>query len=174
MFDPSGDGTRGGCHCSCGSARQTPSALTREPFLFGARARGLSVFAFRLYSGTSCARKSSRRAGGSPGKTRGFLGDYSGTARGRKMPADQTLSFGPYRLDLNGARLWRGKQAVRLTGKAWAVLHHLVTHAGTLVTKEELFQAVWPGTVVSDDALTSCIQGITAGVAGPGPRATLH
>ena len=74
------------------------------------------------------------------------------------MPADQTLSFGPYRLDFTGARLWRGKQAVRLTGKAWAVLHHLVTHAGTLVTKEELFQTVWPGTVVSDDALTSCIK----------------
>src|SRR6266851_9329870 len=74
------------------------------------------------------------------------------------MQADQMLSFGPYRLDLAGARLWRGKQQVRLTGKAFAVLRHLATHAGELVTKDELFQAVWPETVVSEAALTSCIK----------------
>jgi class 3 adenylate cyclase/predicted ATPase len=74
------------------------------------------------------------------------------------MQAEQMLSFGPYRLDLAGARLWRGKQEVRLTGKAFAVLRHLATHAGELVTKDELFQAVWPETVVSDAALTSCIK----------------
>ena len=32
------------------------------------------------------------------------------------------------------------------------------TRAGQVVTQEELFQAVWAETVVSDDALTSCIQ----------------
>jgi predicted ATPase/class 3 adenylate cyclase len=68
------------------------------------------------------------------------------------------LSFGPYRPDLAGARLWRGKQEVRLTGKTFAVLRHLATHAGELVTKDELFQAVWPETVVSEAALTSCIK----------------
>jgi DNA-binding winged helix-turn-helix (wHTH) protein len=72
------------------------------------------------------------------------------------MQANQIFGFGPYRLDLAGAQLWRGKQEVRLTGKAFAVLRHLVTHAGELVTKDELFQAIWPETVVSDDALTSC------------------
>ena len=61
------------------------------------------------------------------------------------------FNFGPYRLDLPEARLWRGKQEVRLTGKAFAVLRHLVT-------KDDLFQAVWPETVVSDAALTSCIK----------------
>jgi len=74
------------------------------------------------------------------------------------MQTDQILSFGPYRLDLAGARLWRGKQEVKLTGKAFAVLRHLVTHAGALVTKDELFQAVWSETVVSEAALTSCIK----------------
>jgi DNA-binding winged helix-turn-helix (wHTH) protein/tetratricopeptide (TPR) repeat protein len=74
------------------------------------------------------------------------------------MPADHILSFGSYRLDLAGARLWRGKHAVKLTGKAFAVLRRLVTHAGELVTKDELLQAVWPETVVSDAALTSCIK----------------
>ena len=51
-----------------------------------------------------------------------------------------------------------GKREVKLTPKASAVLKALVTHAGQPVRKEELFASVWNGTVVSDDALTSCIQ----------------
>ena len=74
------------------------------------------------------------------------------------MQADQLLSFGPYRLDPQTGQLWRGKQEVKLTPKAAAVLRYLVTQAGQVVTKDELFAGVWPETVVSDAALTSCIQ----------------
>jgi DNA-binding winged helix-turn-helix (wHTH) protein len=55
-------------------------------------------------------------------------------------------------------RLWSGKREVRLTPKAAAVLDELIAHAGEPVSKETLFASVWPDTVVSDDALTSCIQ----------------
>jgi DNA-binding winged helix-turn-helix (wHTH) protein len=74
------------------------------------------------------------------------------------MPAQQSLTFGPYRFESRTGQLWRDKQEVRLTGKAVAVLRALIDRAGQVVTKEELFQAVWPDTVVSDAALTSCIQ----------------
>src|SRR5262249_39954157 len=74
------------------------------------------------------------------------------------MQPDRLLTFGPYRLDPRTGQLWRGKQEVRLTGKASAVLRYLVARAGQVVTKAELFAAVWPETVVSDAALTSCIQ----------------
>ena len=74
------------------------------------------------------------------------------------MQAAQPLCFGPYRFDPHTGQLWRGKQEVRLTGKAAAVLRHLVERAGQVVTKDELFRAVWPETVVSDAALTACIQ----------------
>lgn len=74
------------------------------------------------------------------------------------MQTEQILSFGPYRLDLANEQLWRGKQSVKITGKAFAVLRCLAEHSGQLVTKRELFQAVWPETVVSDAALTGCIQ----------------
>ena len=47
---------------------------------------------------------------------------------------------------------------MKLTPKGLAVLHILVTQPGQVLTKDDLFQAVWPDTVVSDDALTSCIQ----------------
>ena len=71
---------------------------------------------------------------------------------------EQSISFGRHRFDLETGRLWFGKREVKLTPKASAVLKALVTHAGQPVRKEELFASVWKGTVVSDDALTSCIR----------------
>jgi len=52
--------------------------------------------------------------------------------------------------------------AVTLEGpfKALAVLCHFVQHPGQLVTKDDLFAAAWPETVVSDATLASCIQEI--------------
>jgi DNA-binding winged helix-turn-helix (wHTH) protein len=73
------------------------------------------------------------------------------------MQADQQLTFAHYRLDLPNAQLWRGNRSIPLTSKAFAVLHYLLEHAGQLVTKAELFDALWPDTVVSDGALTFCI-----------------
>ena len=75
-----------------------------------------------------------------------------------RSPMEQGVSFGGYRFDVGTARLWAGTREVRLTPKAAAVLKVLVTHAGEPVTKEDLFASVWNDTVVSDDALTSCIQ----------------
>ena len=71
---------------------------------------------------------------------------------------EQRVSFSGHQFDLKTARLWSGKREVKLTPKASAVLRVLLTHAGQPVGKEELFASVWSGTVVSDDALTSCIQ----------------
>src|SRR5712691_304529 len=74
------------------------------------------------------------------------------------MQTDQSLRFGLYRLDPQTGQVRRRKQEVRLTGKASALLCYLVERGGQVVTKEELFAAVWPETVVSDAALTSCMQ----------------
>src|SRR5262245_6265863 len=65
--------------------------------------------------------------------------------------------FGPFRLDPDNACLWHERQAQPLTPKAFDVLHHLLTHADRLVTKDELFDALWPDTVVSEAALRVCI-----------------
>lgn len=55
-------------------------------------------------------------------------------------------------------RLWRGEDAVRLTNKAFGVLRHLAERPAGLVTKDELLDAVWPGTDVSEAAMTVCIR----------------
>jgi predicted ATPase/DNA-binding winged helix-turn-helix (wHTH) protein len=63
------------------------------------------------------------------------------------------VTFDRYRLDLRHEQLWCGEQEIPLPGKAFAVLCYLVEHAGQLVSKAELFSALWPGTVVGDNAL---------------------
>ena len=47
---------------------------------------------------------------------------------------------------------------MRLTPKAAALLRFLIARIGQVVSKEELFQALWSEMVVSDAVLTSGIQ----------------
>src|SRR5215471_11531063 len=73
--------------------------------------------------------------------------------RGMRMPPASQWIFGPFRLDPRNACLWRGAELVPLPPIAFALLHYLVTHAGQLVTKDELFDAIWSETVVSEAVL---------------------
>src|SRR2546425_8968507 len=66
----------------------------------------------------------------------------------------------PLRLDSANEWVWHGEQRLPLTPKAFAVLRYLVDHPGRVVTKEEVLRAVWPDTVVSEWALTTCIRKI--------------
>ena len=74
------------------------------------------------------------------------------------MPRSKEVRFGGFRLDTANEQLWRGEQVVALRPKAFAVLGHLVAHAGELVTKQQLLDAVWPGTFVGDAVLKDCIR----------------
>jgi DNA-binding winged helix-turn-helix (wHTH) protein len=68
------------------------------------------------------------------------------------------LCFFPFRLDLSSEQLWRDEQVLALRPKTFAVLRYLVEHSGKLVTKDDLLDTVWAGTVVSDTVLKSCIR----------------
>ncbi len=76
------------------------------------------------------------------------------------MADEQTVHFGPYRLDPANARLWQGTHPLRLTPKAFQVLCFLAARPGQLVSKDELFEAVWAETIISEATLTSAIQEI--------------
>jgi len=76
---------------------------------------------------------------------------------GHEVQEKQVVSFGPYQFEPHNAQLRRGKRVLPLTRKACEVLQYLVAHSGQLVTKDALFQAVWPETVVSEGVLTNCI-----------------
>jgi len=68
--------------------------------------------------------------------------------------------FGPFRLDLAGRQLWRGEQAIGLAPKSWDLLAHLVQHPGEVLSRDQLFEALWPGIYVDDHALSVQIREI--------------
>ncbi|MES9937777.1 MAG: winged helix-turn-helix domain-containing protein [Sedimenticola sp.] len=53
--------------------------------------------------------------------------------------------------------LHRGDVRVQLEPKVMALLAYLSDNAGQTVTREQLFQALWPGVIVSDDTLTQAV-----------------
>jgi len=71
---------------------------------------------------------------------------------------DNLVIFDPFCLDLANECLWRGSQAIKLRPKAFALLHYLLERSGQLVTKEQLLNAVWPETFVSDAVLKVTIR----------------
>ncbi len=86
------------------------------------------------------------------------------------MTVEPSILFPPFHLDPVNAQLWRGTQALELRPKSFAVLQYLLEHSGQLVTKEELLNAVWPGTYVSEALVKDSILEIRK-VLGDDPRA---
>jgi pimeloyl-ACP methyl ester carboxylesterase/DNA-binding winged helix-turn-helix (wHTH) protein len=72
------------------------------------------------------------------------------------------LGFGMYTLDLQRCAVLRGGDEVYLRPKSFDVLRYLAQHAGRLVSKEELIQAIWPDVFVTEDSVVQCIGDIRA------------
>src|SRR5262249_47370430 len=73
------------------------------------------------------------------------------------MPDTRHWCFGPFRLDPTTQSLWRDAVVLPLPPKPAAVLAYLVTHAGQVVAKETLLEAVWPTTAVTEGVLKTCL-----------------
>lgn len=76
--------------------------------------------------------------------------------------------FGEYLLDLDRRALLRDGEELPLRPKAFDVLLVLVENAGTVVTREELLERVWPDTLVTDVSLSQCLSDIRHALADPG------
>jgi TolB-like protein/DNA-binding winged helix-turn-helix (wHTH) protein/Tfp pilus assembly protein PilF len=76
------------------------------------------------------------------------------------MPARVRYEFGPFTLDPASFRLSRGTSDVPLTPKAFETLLLLVRERRRALTKQELFDAVWPDTAVTENTLTQRIKEI--------------
>jgi TolB-like protein/DNA-binding winged helix-turn-helix (wHTH) protein/cytochrome c-type biogenesis protein CcmH/NrfG len=80
------------------------------------------------------------------------------------------LRFDRYVLDLHrGCLLFDGSE-IALRPKTFAVLHCLTENAGRLVSKDELFAAVWPNLAITDDALVQSIGELRRALGDDGPR----
>jgi DNA-binding winged helix-turn-helix (wHTH) protein len=65
--------------------------------------------------------------------------------------------FGPFVVDRAGYRVVENGRPLELTPKLLDLLLHLLDHAGTLVTKEALLDALWPDANVTDNALAQAV-----------------
>jgi len=70
----------------------------------------------------------------------------------------ETIVFAPFCLDVRAGQLLRGPQPIPLRPKTFAVLRHLAERPGALVTKGELFDAVWADAAVTENTLTQSIR----------------
>lgn len=79
--------------------------------------------------------------------------------KGKPLEASQhkSLSFDGFTLDVTRGALLRDGVEVRLRPQSFEVLRFLAGNANRLVTKDEIFTAVWGDTVVTDDSLTQCL-----------------
>ena len=84
-----------------------------------------------------------------------FAGELALVPRGQDP---HCWGFDAFRLDLHDERLWRGQEVIHVHPKTFAVLCCLVARAGQLVTKDTLFEVVWPETVVSEAVLQVAIR----------------
>src|ERR1700753_2893713 len=74
-----------------------------------------------------------------------------------KEKSNDVFRFGEFSLSPHERRLFHGKQNVVLTPKAFDLLEILVRNHGSLVSRTELFAALWPGIHVSEANLINSI-----------------
>lgn len=72
-------------------------------------------------------------------------------------PHHRRLAFGDFEMDLERGSLSCRGVVIPLRPKSFAMLQYLLEHAGQLVSREELLEAVWPGAVVTDDSVAQCL-----------------
>ena len=77
----------------------------------------------------------------------------------RKL-SHQEYFFGEFTLDVTRGCLLRGHEEIKLRPKSFQVLRYLVENHGRLISKDELIQAAWADTAVTDDSLVKCLKDI--------------
>jgi predicted ATPase/DNA-binding winged helix-turn-helix (wHTH) protein len=64
--------------------------------------------------------------------------------------------FGEFTLDLTRGAVLKAGAEIKLRPKVFEALKYFVENPGRLIGKQELIQAVWPDTFVTDDSLVQC------------------
>jgi len=63
----------------------------------------------------------------------------------RSVPGEDhgVLEVADLRLDTRAHQAWRGDREVQLTRTEWQLLEYLLSHAGQVLTRQQLWQHVW-------------------------------
>jgi len=68
-------------------------------------------------------------------------------------PTPFVYQFGDFTLDVLRGTVSKGAEEIKLRPKVYEILKYLVENPGRLIGKQELIQAVWPDSFVTDDSL---------------------
>ena len=71
---------------------------------------------------------------------------------------DQLIDIPPLRLDLQAGRLWNGDLPIELRPKPWKLLLYMARKPGELLSKQELMDAVWTNSFVSESSLNQAVK----------------
>ncbi len=79
-----------------------------------------------------------------------------------RRPPGRVWRFADIEFDERSLELRRDAAVLPLERKSKAVLLHLLHHAGEVVTRDELIEAVWPGRVLADSTITKTLSRLRA------------
>ena len=74
------------------------------------------------------------------------------------------VSFGAITLDTDRRQIFAGSEPLHISAKAFQLLELLVENRPRALSKDELQQALWPDTFVSDTSLTTLVNELRAGL----------
>ena len=77
-----------------------------------------------------------------------------------RTPNRDILEFGPFRIDPLNCRLSRNGETIPLKPKVFDTLMILVQNHGTVVSKDDLIERLWPDTAVEENNLTQNISAL--------------
>src|ERR1700679_3912016 len=79
---------------------------------------------------------------------------------GRRMEQTEEYVFGPFRLIPHRHELFRDGVPVALGSRPIELLWALVEAGGAMVTKQALFQRIWPRHVEADSSIWSAVKAV--------------
>lgn len=85
------------------------------------------------------------------------------------VPRSDAFAFGPFELDTRQRRLLRRGEPVALSRRQFDLLSTLVSHAGDVLSKDQLIEIAWRDVAVTDNSLEQAISGLRRLLAGRPP-----
>jgi adenylate cyclase len=91
----------------------------------------------------------------------------------RRRNGKLLYSFEDYALDTDRRELRRGARLVSLSPKAFDLLAYVIQNRSRVVSRDDLLSSVWDGRIVSESALTTCINAARFAISDSGEEQRL-